>query len=519
MSKRVFGSSLPVLGYACFVAALFLFLKGYQFNTDDQAEHLPQVYQLLDSALYPNDYYVNAANSVFTVRHYYEQLALVVAKTVGLEWGLFALTFLSCTLMAFSFAKIAERLFANRWSVFLAPVLALIIFYGFTMSGVSVMYASFISSTIAKGLAAFALWKFFERKVWLAGLFLGIATLFQALVGLQLFLVLAAYYVLVKHDFKKSLFHAFSYLAVALFLLIPVFYIQFTSEMYLDVDANWFYSVFYGFRNHMHYYPQLFPVKDYVKFGLLLILGLLSYAFVRPRDAGFYPFFIFFNLFGLIVYSIGLETFSIQLVAKTQWFKMTIWMQAFSAIMVAGAVGEMLSAISMPFVIRKRVFAISVLGSVLLLVAITNSKHLPQQYRDKYMIGNRTVGDLERLHLWIADNTSNDVVILAPPDDNSFSCQAKRSMPSHWQAIVHQSFFITQWYLDFSEIYGVTLENLEGIDPRAHAVKLYQTRNYRGTKKHIDYRLDNLETCEFADELGPIIHQEGNWALSEFISE
>ena len=124
MSKRVFGSSLPILGYAFFVAALFLFLKGYQFNTDDQAEHLPQVYQLLDPQLYPHDYYVNDANSVFTVRFYYERFALIVARTVGLEWGLFAFTFLSATLMAFSFGKIAERLFSNRWSVLLAPFLS-----------------------------------------------------------------------------------------------------------------------------------------------------------------------------------------------------------------------------------------------------------------------------------------------------------------------------------------------------------------------------------------------------------
>jgi hypothetical protein len=45
MSKRPFRSSLPILGYAFLVAALFLFVRGYQFNTDDQAEHLPQIYR------------------------------------------------------------------------------------------------------------------------------------------------------------------------------------------------------------------------------------------------------------------------------------------------------------------------------------------------------------------------------------------------------------------------------------------------------------------------------------------
>jgi hypothetical protein len=517
MSKRAFGSSLPILGYAFFVAALFLFIKGYQFNTDDQAEHLPQVYQLLEPQLYPSDYYVNDANSVFTVRFYYERFALLIAKTIGLEWGLFVSTFLSITLMAFSLGKIAERLFSNRWSVLLAPILALIIFYGFTIGGVSVMYASFISSTIAKGLSAFALWKFLEKKILISGLLLGIATLFQPLVGLQLFLVLTAYQVLVGRDFKKTTTLTLSYIALAAFILVPVFYIQFSAK--LSVDVDWFYKVFYGFRNHLHYYPSIFPLKSFIKFGLLVVFGIASYAYVKPRDAKFYPAFIVINIFGLILYSVGLEVFDIYILGKTQWFKMTIWIEAFSAIMVAGLLGEFLSGISFPSILKKRIFLISSVSAMVLLIAITNSTYLPEKYQHKYMVGNRVVSDLEQIHIWISENTAKDAVVLTSPHDNGFSCVAKRSMPSHWQAIMHQSFFIVQWYEDFAEIYGVSLENLKGTDPRAHAVSLYATRNYRGTKKHIDYRLDNLETCQFTGEIGPIIHQEGDWILTEFLSE
>lgn len=499
------------------MAALFLFKQGYQFNTDDQAEHLPQVYQMLDSQLYPRDYYVNDAISNFTVRFYYEQFALLVAKTIGLEWGLFACTFLSVVLMAFSFSKIAERLFGNRWSVLLAPFLALIVFYGFTIGGVSVMYASFISSTMAKGLSAFALWKLLEKKVSVSGIVLGIATLFQPLVGLQLFLVLTAYLVLFSGGLRKVMWLILSYAPIASLILVPVFYIQFNQK--LTVDADWFYSVFYGFRNHLHYYPSIFPVKSFIKFGLLVLFGATAYFYIKPRDVNFYPAFIVLNVFGLLAYSVGLEVLDIYVLGKTQWFKMTVWMQAFSAIMVAGLLGEFLTAISVSSFIKKRTFSISIVAALVLLIAITNSKYLPKKYQNKYMIGNRVVGDLEQMHSWISENTAKDVVILTSPHDNGFSCVAKRSMPSHWQAIMHQSFFIVEWYEDFADIYGVSLENLEGTDPRAQAVQLYSTRNYRGTKKHIDYRLDNLETCQFSNELGPIVHQEGNWVLTEFVSE
>jgi hypothetical protein len=121
------------------------------------------------------------------------------------------------------------------------------------------------------------------------------------------------------------------------------------------------------------------------------------------------------------------------------------------------------------------------------------------------------------MHFWIEQNTPKDVSVLVSPDNNAFSCQAKRSMPIHFQAIIHEPFFMLPWYEDFQNIYGVSIDNLDGIDARAYAVKLYQTRNYHGSVKEIDYRLDNLETCQFSDQLGPILHQEGNWVLTEFL--
>jgi hypothetical protein len=121
------------------------------------------------------------------------------------------------------------------------------------------------------------------------------------------------------------------------------------------------------------------------------------------------------------------------------------------------------------------------------------------------------------MHFWIEENTEKDVSVLVSPDDNAFPNQAKRSMPIHFQAIIHEPFFMLPWYEDFKEIYGVSIENQEGIDARAQAVNLYQTRNYRGSSKHIDYRLDNLATCQFKHELGPVVHQQGDWVLTEFV--
>ena len=517
MNKRPFGSSLPILGYALFVAAVFLFIRGYQVNTDDQAEHLPQIYQQLDPELYPNDYFVNASNSIFTVRHYYEKLVLFVAETVGLEWTLFVLTFCCITLMAYSFSRIAEELFSDRWAILLAPILSLIVFLGFTVGGNHVMYGSFISSTVAKGISAFALLGFVRNRHSLAGTILGIATLFQPLVGLQLFLIIGGIELLFRRNLKATLQFGIPYLVVAALILVPTFRRQFAETF--EYNKELYYQILYRFRNHHHYIPGLFPITHYVKFFGLLGLGLLNYYLTKPQDKKFYVGFVSLGLLGMLVYWLGLEHLGLLQIGKVQWFKTTVWMGAFSSIMVAGLLGQLISGFISLSKAKRYILPFSFSLFLLSTFCITNSKYLPESFQGKYTVGNRNYSDLEKMHFWIEENTPKDITVLVSPDNNSFGCQAKRSMPIHFQAIIHEPFFMLPWYEDFKKVHGVSIENLEGIDARAHAVKLYQTRNYREARKKIDYRLDNLETCQYSDELGPIVHQEGNWILTEFLPE
>ena len=517
MSNRVFGGSLPILGYAVFVATVFLFVRGYQFNTDDQAEHLPQVYQMLDADLYPTDYFVNASNGIFTVRYYYEKLVLVVAQTVGLEWGLFVLTLCCVALMAYSFVRVAEFFFQDRWAVLLAPILAMVIFYGFTVGGNHVMYGSFISSTIAKGISAFAVLQFVRSRYFVAGVMLGTATLFQPLVGLQLFLILGGIELFFRTNFKSTLKFGLPYLAVAAMILIPTFSRQFGETF--GYDQELYYEILYRFRNHHHYIPSLFPMNHYIKFFGLLALGGLSYFLTRPQDRKFFIGFVSLSLLGMLVYWLGLEHLGLLQIGKVQWFKTTVWVSALCSIMIAGLLGQFLSSLFSLSTVKKALFPVSILASVALLVAMTNSDHLNNLNPERYMVGSRVYSNLEKMHFWIAENTPKRVSVLVSPANNAFSCQAKRSMPIHFQAIIHEPFFMMSWYDDFTKIYGVSIENLEGIDARAHAARLYYTRNYQGSHKHIDYRLDNRRTCEFVDELGPLLHQEGDWLLTEFISE
>jgi hypothetical protein len=517
MSRREISAACSSWLYALALACVFLFVKGYAFNTADQAEHLPQVYQTLDPELYAGDYFVPHATAQFTVRHYYEQLALALARTIGLEWGAFLLTLLCIMVMAWAFHQMAWTMFRNRWAAWAAPVMVLLVFYGFTVGGNHIIYGTLISSTLAKSLASVALLQFLRRKHLAAGLLLGIASLIQVLVGLQLMLILSVVLPFVLRDHRMRSMAALwvAYLISALFILVPTFQQQFAAQG--DFDEKLYYEVLYRFRNYRHYLPSLFPITQYIKFFGLLALGWLSYRFARPDDRGMYPALVAAVLFGMMVYTVGMEVFDLHFLGKLQWFKTSLWAAAFSAMMVAGVIGMLLQSI---FPVERISFKVSGILSgavaVFLLVLMTNSIWLPESIAHRYMVGNRPVSNLERMHNWIAENTPKDAMILVSPENTAFACQAKRPMPVHFHAIIHTPQFMLPWYGKVQDIYGVGLDDIGTENARQLVTERYAQRNYTGNSHPIRYRMDNVETCTFLKALGPVTHREGRWILSEF---
>ncbi len=505
--------------YAFAIAVVFLFIRGYSFNVGDQSEHLPQVYQALDPELYTNDYFVPTSQTQFTVRHFYEQLVVAIAQTIGIEWGVFLFTLLSITVSAFAFYQIAWVFFKQRWAAWLSPVFVLFVFYGFTVGGNCITYNMLISSTLAKALASLALLLVLYRRWAIAGVLLGAASFFQVLVGLQLMLVLTLVIPVIALEKRwLSLITCWlGYLALALFVLIPTFGQQFgTAAPY---DAELYYEILYRFRNYHHYLPSLFPVNHYIKFIGIGIAGMVSFWIVKPSHRNFCLSFVAVAFLGMLVYTVGLEVLHLSFLGKIQWFKTTIWIVAFCAIMVAGLASLVMQSLVPSERIASRMPWVSAAIALVLLVIMVNSAWLPARFDGQYMIGNRRLTDLERMHQWISVNTEKTAIVLVSPENSSFSCQAQRSMPIHFHAIIHEPEFMLPWYIKIEEIYGVGLDEISETNARDLATQLFETRNYNGYTYEINYRLDNATTCKFQNELGAIVHQEGPWIFSRFKAE
>lgn len=494
---------------ACAVG--FIFLKGYTFGISDQAEHLPQVLRLFDPSLYPNDPFVDAAMANFTVRQYYVWFMFGIGHIMPLPWAAFILTVASIALLAYSVLRIAEHQNTDRISPLLAPVLLLTMLYDCTVGLNHITYASFISSTPAKALGAFGLLCFIERKQVTAAIMCGLAALFQVLVGLQLAGILLLM-LLMDRRWADAAKTALSFILCSAPMLVPVLVRQFGASG-LPVDKAAYYQILFDFRNPHHYLPWHFPWQHYAVFGVLIFAILLAQKAKGKNDHIIFNFTIIVVI-GLLIYSalVGMDHF--RGLARLQWFKTTVWITLLGSVALGGLWAPLFQKWApLTRYARWSAMAISLLG----LLAITNSALIPiEKLQGRYMVGNYRPTDLEKLHLWVKDNTPKEAMFLIPPDNSSFAVQAQRSAYVSWQAIIHEPFFMMPWHERFKTAYGVSVSDLGKGDPLQLAKENYALRPSQGERLPVQYRIDDLSACRFTDSLGPILHREGNWAVTVY---
>ncbi len=506
--------------YALFIALLYTVVYGYLFNSGDQAEHLPQVYHKLNPTLYQGDFFIGEYMKGFTIRYYYVFIVTLFSRFISTEWVCFILHIFTLAFSAFGIFKITQTLSTSKLAPFVAPILALIVFRNLTVGGNAVHEVQFISSSLAWPLVTWAFFKLLKEKYIAATAFAGFAVLSQPLIGLQAFLIIFGIVVIRgKRIFFGTIIYSFiAFFAASVLMLSPLILRQFLTQG--NADNPLYMQLLYGFRNYHHYIPHLFPRLDYIKFIILITLGGILLFRQKTSEAKTIKILFGLIIAGLLFYTYCMETQTFYGIGKLQWFKTTVWLTLFSSVFVAIAFSSWIEKISPPLFGRggRGVRLMFPLVSVALLIFLTNTALITDTH-EKYQIGNYVKSDRTKLFQWVEKNTATNAVVLVSPDDDSFACIAKRPQPVSFKAIIHEPKFMLKWYDRVKQIYGITVE--ECIDKNAGqmASSLYKERNY---KEHITqainitYRIDNLQTCQYATNLGVIIHQEGDWVLTVF---
>ena len=442
------------------ISVAYIICNGYLFNTGDQAEHLPQIYQKLNPQLYPNDFFLNYYNQTFTVRYYFVYLVYYFSLIIGVKASCLLL-YLICLYASISgLYELINYNYSNQLKTMLAVVLYLFLFRHFTVGGNYFQDNMLVGSSLAE---AFCIWAFvylLKNKYLLSGSLCGLAALFQPLIGLQVAsiigLVLLVNLLVVKHNnisFKNIFSFAFAFISIALFIFTPVFLSQLNANNTNQMEAN---KILFEYRGALHYLPKLFPIKDYIFTAFFVLFSLVALQYFTKKDKSIFITIISVIIIGCIIFTMILFLNPTNNLGKFQWFKTTVWLGIFCSILVVN------------FIQIKYIKAISIttFSITFCYVLFISANYFKSGY---IQINNQSIST--QTHEWIKENTPINALFLAPPNDYSFNCEAQRSSVSNYKAIVHETQYLLAWKQSMEKYYEMDFSKIEKLDCLPAAVR------------------------------------------------
>jgi hypothetical protein len=160
---------------------------------------------------------------------------------------------------------------------------------------------------------------------------------------------------------------------------------------------------------------------------------------------------------GCIVYTIGVESYRLPVALYTQWWKTTIWLEAFFFIALAVSLEKYSPS---PKIFTRYTMLVPV--AILILVCIYR---LSGWFGEKpeYMLPWSTVkNDAVDISEKAAALTPEDAVFIVPIDFSAFRWYSKRSLYVDYKALFHQEDFLREWSRRIENIYAYGLKEKQG---------------------------------------------------------
>jgi len=466
MLKNLRKLPLSEISFSILATILFLFYQGYAFNTGDHAEHLVPLYEKINPGSFKGDFFMDYQAKVFTNRDLYVWALYLLSFIGTVSFWCFSLNCLAIFSSIFAWLKISYRISANSIVKYVAPLAIFFVFYGFTIGGNQIMYGQITTATIAKAIVPWAIFCYLRSKYQWSAAILGLATLFHPIVGLQLFLIFSALFLF---DFKKIKWRQMLCF-ITLFLLVasPILYLNFNTQFFNPhvYDKNLYNKVYYHFRNPHHYLPSQFPLIQWIKY-LAVFAAFVALVASKARFEKYKTIacFVAIQTLGALFYSFLIEGLHNYSFAAIQWFKSTIWVVAFTAIILC----DWLSAFNFVEQIWRKTknliensylhLALASIG----LFFILNSKYIPlDKFKNKFEIGSFNYSELDKVHSWIKSYTPIGSLFIAPPSDFGFGCETLRPTIINAKALVQEPRYMLQWYERYTTIYKTDFESVGG---------------------------------------------------------
>ena len=443
----------PVYGIAFL---LFLWRFGYAYASGDQDELIPFLTHLLDGSLLGEDWFVQTQVEDFSVRTYFVWILRLLCMLMPLPVVVTGLYLILWLCIADGVYRLAFLCSHNQLASAASLVITLAVFHKWTLGANDLVYTMLVPEMLSWALALPAIRLFLHRRWILSACLLGLSAWFQLLVGLLTAGVLWMIQVWSwlgdhKRDHARAaLTFGITFLISALPILIPIGLQQLQAGTVPD-KPDVFYIVG-PFRNPFHYMFFSFGPRAVVRFGLMVVLAMVSFVWLRRKQRVFHPNFIrrgFFVIAGICVIGfLATEMVPVLFIAKFQVFKLTVWVKLIMVVLICTAGVTLLPDRLQGFLsaLIKRAWpgwAVVGLMTGLTLIGWIQDAPILTRRIQPLVHQQSALGQVEH---WVRDHTPKDGIFAIPPSMSTFRSNAQRAVVVTYAAYPYKDEYMQAWY-------------------------------------------------------------------------
>ncbi|MEM6645269.1 MAG: DUF6798 domain-containing protein [Bacteroidota bacterium] len=444
----VSSSRLAWLGVGVTLLA-YLARFGYGYGYSDQDDVLPFVMALGDGARFASDWFVQEQLASLNVRTYVAYGLWALGLLLPLEWAVCLVYIASFGLLASGLYRVYMAATKHQMASLGGVFVALVLTPQWTLGGNDLAHSMFVPSMLAWGVVLHGLHAAQRQRWGVAGVLVGLSVIVQALVGLQVGLVLGV--LLLIHAVRERRWRPVVVFSGGVLLasspmLVPLVG-QVLAAAPLPDSGPSIRTILAEYRAPHHYLVSAFPPRAWLRFGLLLALGLGTagwLAYRRPKTPQLRPALVLLAIVGGML--LGAAVFTLvwpnTLVLKLQLFKLTVLAKVVLIGLLAGGTASIIPAVDAHPLTARRTLIMAGLAALLVCGALLVSRTDATPWQPR--MGH--TADEEALMAWARAQTADDALVLVPPTWSGFRTQARRSAVVTIKGFPFTDVAMAEWY-------------------------------------------------------------------------
>lgn len=459
------------------VAALGYVLRyGYRYGTGDHDDLLPPLIARLDPGLYVGDAYVLSQTDGVTVRTSFQIVVGLCARVLGLPLAVGLLHVATLVAVGAGLFALARAWGAGRLASGLGAFVAVALVPTWTLGGNALVYTLLTPEGMAWAFVVAALAAFARGRLVATALLLGVAAWLHALAGLLVLGVVGAILFWRRwRDEARTWGQVIGTVALGLFvafaLVVPALIRQSAEAGAALPDGLDPFTLYARLRFPHHLLPTAFGLRDWARFGVLVLAGFGGFHLSDVRGRSVRQSFLtrFAVASGVIaaLAFIGVVAFESLSVARLQAFKLSVPVNALASL----GVGVGLAAL-VPRAGRKRVESVMrngrwALGLSLLAIGATGARVATAAAR----------GPADDVAAWARDETPRATNFVVPPSLDGFRVPARRGAVVTWKAVPFRTDLAAEWWTRLTDVAPLDAPPTDASDLAASFARGYTQMN------------------------------------------